>query len=349
MGFDFQVEYQAGKNNKVADALSCRLEEEPILNSISMPQLPIFDSIRQEIQQSDLLQNLIKKIQQAEAVGPWRYTDGILFFKNKVYLLPTSPLVASIITSIHDSNHEGYQKTLHRIAQNFYWKGMKFAIQTYVQQCPTCQRHKSKHLHPAVALSSPLARLIIPKVTDKLRLSTELLKCISVASLVTALAIGSNGYHGWNIVITPATTPLKATPFEVVYGCSPPKMLSYCPGLAKLEAVDQELKARDMVLLDLRDRLLQAQNAMKTIYDSKHDQGQPQVLVHWEGLSPAEASWEAVNSFRSRYPSFVLEDKHNFNGRGGVMSRSREVQMLPWSDKFAKGILYQKRGLKEGS
>ncbi|KAF2295296.1 hypothetical protein GH714_032487 [Hevea brasiliensis] len=87
----------------------------------------------------------------------------------------------------------------------------------------------------------------------------------------------------------------------------------------------------------------------QAVIDSRILKGQPQVLVHWEGLSPAEASWEAVNSFRSRYPSFVLEDKHNFNGRVGVMSRSREVQMLPWSDKFAKGILYQKRGLKEGS
>ncbi|KAF2324373.1 hypothetical protein GH714_013212 [Hevea brasiliensis] len=63
---------------------------------------------------------------------------------------------------------------------------------------------------------------------------------------------------------------LKATPFEVVYGRSPLKMLSYCPGLAKLDAVDQELKAQDMVQLDLRNRLLQAQNDMKTIYDSKH-------------------------------------------------------------------------------
>ena len=63
---------------------------------------------------------------------------------------------------------------------------------------------------------------------------------------------------------------LKATPFEVVYGRSPPTMLSYCPGLAKLEAVDQELFNRDLVLQDLRNRLLQAQNSMKARYDAKH-------------------------------------------------------------------------------
>jgi hypothetical protein len=51
---------------------------------------------------------------------------------------------------------------------------------------------------------------------------------------------------------------LKATPFKVVYGRSPPTMLFYCHGLAKLEVADQELKSRELVLQDLRNRLLQA-------------------------------------------------------------------------------------------
>jgi len=63
---------------------------------------------------------------------------------------------------------------------------------------------------------------------------------------------------------------LKATPFKVVYGRSPPTMLSYCPGAAKLETVDQELFNRDLVLQDLRNRLIQAQNSMKARYDAKH-------------------------------------------------------------------------------
>ena len=47
-------------------------------------------------------------------------------------------------------------------------------------------------------------------------------------------------------------------------------MLSYCLGLAKLEVVDQELHSRVLVLQDLRNRLLQAQNSMKVRYDAKH-------------------------------------------------------------------------------
>ena len=36
-----------------------------------------------------------------------------------------------------------------RIAQDFYWQGMKASIQAFVQQCLVCQRHKAEHLHPA--------------------------------------------------------------------------------------------------------------------------------------------------------------------------------------------------------
>lgn len=67
---------------------------------------------------------------------------------------------------------------------------------------------------------------------------------------------------------------LRTTPFEVVYGRTPPHLFSYCPGLSKLEAVDHELLSRDQTLDLLRSRLLQAQNTMKTHYDSSH----PEVL-----------------------------------------------------------------------
>ena len=128
MGFDFAVEYRAGKHNTVADALSRCLEDQPSLTSISMPLLPLFNLIIMEIQNSEQLQLLLCNIQQGEAVGSWEYKDGLIFFKRRVYLLNTSPLVPSIISALHDSGHKGYQKTLHRVAQDFYWQGMKTSI-----------------------------------------------------------------------------------------------------------------------------------------------------------------------------------------------------------------------------
>jgi len=52
--------------------------------------------------------------------------------------------------------HEGYHKTLHRIAQDFYWQGMKTFIQAFTRQCLICQKqHKAENLHPA-GLLQPL-------------------------------------------------------------------------------------------------------------------------------------------------------------------------------------------------
>jgi hypothetical protein len=35
------------------------------------------------------------------------------------------------------------------------------------------------------------------------------------------------------------------TPFEVVYGFVPPKLLSYVPGITAHDAVDQSIKSRE--------------------------------------------------------------------------------------------------------
>ena len=60
---------------------------------------------------------------------------------------------------------------------------------------------------------------------------------------------------------------LKATPFQVVYGREPPTLLAYQLGSARVAAVDRQLKDRDDFLADIRDRLQQAQDAMKVTQD----------------------------------------------------------------------------------
>jgi hypothetical protein len=44
------------------------------------------------------------------------------------------------------------------------------------------------------------------------------------------------------------------------------------------------------------------------------DKGTTQVLVHWEGLAPADATWEFTDELSIRFPSFNLEDKVGFKG-----------------------------------
>jgi hypothetical protein len=58
-------------------------------------------------------------------------------------------------------------------------------------------------------------------------------------------------------------------PFEAVYGKNPPSVLSYLPGVSKVQAVDQTLTVREAILHTLKENLVMAQNRMK----KKADQG----------------------------------------------------------------------------
>ncbi|KAB5511770.1 hypothetical protein DKX38_028798 [Salix brachista] len=91
---------ELSKHNIVADALSRCLEDQSCLSAISMPLIPLFNSVRMEIQTSAELQVVLRNIQQGEAVGPWEYKDGLIFFKKRVFLQDTSPLVPNHYRSL---------------------------------------------------------------------------------------------------------------------------------------------------------------------------------------------------------------------------------------------------------
>jgi len=63
---------------------------------------------------------------------------------------------------------------------------------------------------------------------------------------------------------------LKTSPFHVVYGRHPPTIRSYEQGDARLPAVDKAMSDRDEFLAEVRDRLEQAQQHYKAVYDKRH-------------------------------------------------------------------------------
>jgi hypothetical protein len=63
---------------------------------------------------------------------------------------------------------------------------------------------------------------------------------------------------------------LKMAPCHVVYGCTPPPMIPYQLGDARVAAADHQLHTRDVFLQEVRDRLLQAQSVMKVAHDKQH-------------------------------------------------------------------------------
>lgn len=72
-------------------------------------------------------------------------------------------------------------------------------------------------------------------------------------------------------------TAIKCSPFRVVYGREPPTLLSYQPGSTKVAALYHQLQDRVTFLVEIRERLLQAQVTMKAYQDKKRRQVEFQV------------------------------------------------------------------------
>lgn len=94
------------------------------------------------------MHELISQVERVELRSDWTIIDGWFLYKGRIYLLPTSLIFTILSTTFHDIAHEGIQKTMHRIREDFYQKGMKSNIATYMSTSPTCEHNKSERLSP---------------------------------------------------------------------------------------------------------------------------------------------------------------------------------------------------------
>ncbi|XP_010262237.1 PREDICTED: uncharacterized protein LOC104600803 [Nelumbo nucifera] len=273
-----------------------REEDNMLLHAISQPRATLLEDIRNILPQSLEWNDLVQRIQARTTNPNWSMHSGLALYKGRIYLPIDCSLIPSVISSIHNSTHEGVQKTLHRIHADFHWQGMKAAMRDFIQNCSMCQQQKWENLHPA-GLLQPLSLPTqiwadismdfiegLPKgttlafssayhpqtdgQTEVVNRTIEMyLRCFVgdqprrwVEYLPWAEYCYSTSYH----------SSLGMTPFRVVYGRDPPRLLSYEPGSTRLEEVDRNLQDRNALLAEVSQRLQQAQARMKNAYDQRH-------------------------------------------------------------------------------
>jgi hypothetical protein len=72
----------------------------------------------------------------------YKFIDDVIFYKDRVYLVPDSEIKKKILTAVHDSplpGHQGFFKTYRQIIERFSWKGLKQDIMRHVNECVTSQ------------------------------------------------------------------------------------------------------------------------------------------------------------------------------------------------------------------
>lgn len=162
LGFNYKVEYKKGKENKVADALS-RVSHDTAVMAFSQA-IPVWmEQVTQTYENDDKSLELLSILSiDSNAVPHFSLSNGILRYKNKIYIGTNGQLKQQLIQNFHKSafgGHSGERATLKRLKLLFHWPNMQQQVKTFVQECPVSQKNKSENI-PYRGLLSPLP---IPK------------------------------------------------------------------------------------------------------------------------------------------------------------------------------------------
>jgi hypothetical protein len=152
--YDFDIKHIKEKENKVANALNRKLHELHA-TTISIYRIEMKDRILEATNTDLQYRILVAKLQQHQRPQTKESytlgTNGLLMYKNRVYVPNVQELKLAILKEIHNVayvGHPGYQKTVAAVKSHYFWPGMKKEIVEYIARCMECQKVKAEHRHP---------------------------------------------------------------------------------------------------------------------------------------------------------------------------------------------------------
>jgi hypothetical protein len=158
LGYDYEIQYRSGRENTTADALP-RKPDSPILNSLFVLQVHIWDEIK-EATRSDEYTIQLSRAAQGQSGTSYMLRDGLVFYKTRVVVPQVQEIRKKIMIEFHDSKLAGHFRVLRtykRLAQQFFWPNMYRDVQDYVSTCEICQKMNFEALAPAGLLQpSPI-------------------------------------------------------------------------------------------------------------------------------------------------------------------------------------------------
>ena len=161
LGYDFDIVYKPGLENRAADALS-RLHQDISLAVLSVPSLISLPDLQTHVLADPSLAKIVQELSEGRHTGGYSLSHGCLKFKGRMAVPSSSPFIPLILQEYHNTalgGHSGILKTFQRIAQDFHWVGMRRDVQRFVAECAICQQHKYLSQSPAGLLQP----LLIPE------------------------------------------------------------------------------------------------------------------------------------------------------------------------------------------
>lgn len=175
--YDFEIIYREGKRMGHADFLSRNpVETKPATNRVEQKRVNLAEIsenwLQAEQQRDNELCDIISKLQNNELdtdiANTYQIRSGVLYRKvqrkNSSRYLPMVPVNFrwSVINNVHESiMHLGWEKTLEKVYQHYWFPKMSKYVRKFVENCITCKMSKSHsgkiqaELHPIPKISIP--------------------------------------------------------------------------------------------------------------------------------------------------------------------------------------------------
>lgn len=151
LGFEFEIQYRTGLENRAAYALS-RIEPTIHALTLSTPKVLSWMTLKRQWKKDEELGQIFSCLKAGTKTKPcYSLVVGKLCYKGQLVLPHYSQFQEIMLKECHDSSvggHSGFLKTYRRIAQEVYWKNMKKDIRDYVARCAVCQQNKYMTLSP---------------------------------------------------------------------------------------------------------------------------------------------------------------------------------------------------------
>lgn len=146
MGFDFEIHYKEGSENRAADALSRNAAAELLPMLLDNGQPGLLQQIQSSWTTDPALKSLIFEVQNNPSSHPkYSWHNDELRRRGKLVIGANSDLKKVVFEWLHNSSfggHSGRDVTTARIKSLFFWKGIYKEIQNYIRECAVCQKNK---------------------------------------------------------------------------------------------------------------------------------------------------------------------------------------------------------------
>ncbi|GAU49705.1 hypothetical protein TSUD_182030 [Trifolium subterraneum] len=298
IGYDYTIQYQSGKSNTVADALS-RVPEftGAELLTLSVPSFTFLRTLKQELQANESFVTRKQEIELSPADHvDFKVVQDLIFHRGRIWLPQGLAFTQVLLEEFHKTpigGHLGVSKTVARLSENFTWSGLRQDVQQFVAACIDCQ-HSKYETCKAAGLLCPLPIPHSPWEDLSLDFIVGLPPYLGNTTILVVVDRFSKGIHLG--MLQPHYTAYKVaslfmeivgklhvhsgtgkTPFEVTYGKPPPNIPQYLTGSSAVDAVDALLSNREEMLITLRKKLAKAQETMKSAADYHRREVQYQV------------------------------------------------------------------------